>query len=113
MPVNDRNVSLLNERVGKTSLFVGNFVAPVRSPMEGYDNHVMRLSEAPNLVRNAGNTCLGKIGQKAYAWGFLRCGPIAGNAARDRSERKDKHATFVGDLQDRRRTGPAEISAGT
>ena len=61
MAVDDGNVGAVDERMGKTSLLVRNFVTPIRSPMHRNNDQITRPRDARDFIGDPYGACLGKF----------------------------------------------------
>ena len=61
MAVNDGYVSALDQCMGKVPLLVRNVIAPIGSPVDRDNNHVMGLPLTRDLVGDAGNSCFRQV----------------------------------------------------
>ena len=74
--MNDGRADVVDQRVGESLLFIRNFVAPIRSPMDRNQNHVVRLAHAGDLCADSLDAGRRKIAQEIDAWQVAGRGPV-------------------------------------
>jgi hypothetical protein len=94
--VNDGNGGLVDQPMGEPSLLLRNAVPPVRPPMHGNHDDIVRPSDLNHLIRDRGAGCLRQVAQQVHSGRVLRCGPGATSGG---GKRKYEDARRVCDFQ--------------
>src|SRR5271166_1820538 len=94
MAVDKGNICTIGQSMRKPSVLFWNLISPIRSPMNGGDDHIARPPQARDLFGGPRDAVLAETGEKVHAGGRCSCSPIPEDAARRGGERKYQQASF-------------------